>query len=403
MECPRARQDLEFIPLTHEGRPMILVRDRLGLVAEGLGFSAGLMPVLRLLDGQRSVAEVAGELTRLRGGIEVSPQNLSELLAELDGAGLLVSPRYLARKAAVADAFAAAPAREPAFAGLAYPAAPEALRRFLDDILAAAPADVSVDSASAPAAVVAPHLDPEAGRPGYAAAYAALAGRRYRRVVVLGVGHQLMDGLFCLTDKPFATPLGPVPTDGAAVAALRAAGGAAVVGDGLPHRAEHSVEFQAVFLRHVLADGFSLVPVLCGSPVGCLDGLSRPAFRRVAGPFLDALAALAAADDTLVVAGVDMCHIGLKFGHDRPAEALEAAALAHDRALLDRLCAGDPEGFWAESARVADGYNVCGLTALAALAEVLPGVRGRVLCHDLLREAPTQSAVTFAAAVFPRP
>ena len=59
---------------------------------------------------------------------------------------------------------------------------------------------------------------------------------------------------------------------------------AAVDPGDLQHRDEHSVEFQAVFLRHVLGETpFSLVPVLCGSPLGALSGnVSRAAFLELA-------------------------------------------------------------------------------------------------------------------------
>ncbi len=400
LEYPRARHDLEFIPLDHQGQRMILVRDRLELVEPGTGVRPELMPALQLLDGSRSLADLQVELTALQGGEAVTRDDLLAFLSELDAAGLLDSPRYQAKKTTAAAAFAASPVREPAFAGQAYPQDLEELAQALDDILAEAP---EVSPGKPPLAVVAPHIDPAAGRSGYAAAYAALRGTRPGRVIVLGVGHQLLQGLFCLTDKAFATPLGNIPADSAAVARLRQAK-ALVDPDDLPHRAEHSVEFQAIFLRHVLGDAaFSLVPILCGAPQGVLPEYSRQAFLEAAGPFLAALRELAAEPGTLMVAGVDFCHIGLKFGHSKPATHLEAEAMAHDRALLRCLCAGDATGFWAESARVEDGYNVCGFTALATLLESLPPGQGKVLCHDIMREPPTRSAVTFAAAAFTRP
>jgi hypothetical protein len=399
MDYPRARHDLEFIPFEHEGRAMILVRDRLELVPYGTGVPSGLLPVLALMDGARSLADLAAAITAGQGGRVVTPEDLGGLLAELEEAGLLYSPRYLEKKAALAAAFAAATVRDPAFAGQAYPDAPQALAAYLDDVLAQAPA--VLPDAGPVLAVIAPHIDPEAGRAGYAAAYGALRGRAARRVVVLGVGHQLLSGLYCLTGKTFATPLGDVPVDTAAVAGLRQAGGVCVDPAELPHRAEHSVEFQAVFLRHVLGDTpFAMVPILCGSPMGVLPEHSRRAFRHYAGPFLEALKTLVSQPETLVVAGVDFSHIGAKFGHGEPAEVLEAEAMAHDKALLDALAHGDAESFWAESARVQDAYNVCGLTALATLAEILPPTVMTVLCHDIMREEATHSAVSFAAAAF---
>ena len=396
---PRARHDLEFIPFDHEGQPTILVRDRLEIVPWGAGIPQGLLPVLALLDGRHSTAEVAAAVTEAQGGRLVTAEDVAGLVAQLDTAGLIDSPGYRERKAAIAADFAAAPRRETVFAGQAYPDTPAELAAYLDAVLAEAPAGTA--SQAPPLAIIAPHIDPEAGRAGYAAAYAAIRGCAPRRVIVLGVGHQLMTGLYSLTDKPFATPLGEVATDAAAVARLRQAAAGCLDPAELPHKAEHSIEFQAVFLRHALGETpFALVPILCGSPAGMLAEPSRPAFRDAAGPFLDALAELVREPGALVVAGVDFCHIGGKFGHAEPAEALEEAALAHDRALLDALAAGDPDAFWAESARVGDAYNVCGLTALATLAEVLPPSAMVLLGHDIMREAATLSAVTFAAATF---
>ncbi len=409
MEYPRARHDLEFIPFDHEGRNMVLVRDRLELVPHGTGVPAGLLPVLALMDGARSLAELETEITALQGGRPVSRDDILSVLGELDAAGLLDTPRYRERKEAAAAAFAAEPVRAAVFAGQAYPDTPALLSPYLDAMLDAAPPAPSTSPAGRLTAVMAPHIDPEAGKAGYGAAYAALRdavarGETPRRVVVLGVGHQIIKGLYCLTDKAFATPLGDVPADREAVAALRRAGGASVDPADLPHRSEHSVEFQAVFLRHILGDApFALVPVLCGSALGALPKHSRQAFRAYAGPFLDALRDIAADPDTLVVAGVDLFHIGPKFGHDVPAEALEAEALAHDKALLAALARGDATGFWDESARVRDAYNVCGFTALATLAEILPSVSPismTLLTHDVMREAETRSAVSFAGAVF---
>ena len=39
---PRLRMDLEFFPVQHEGRQMVLIRDQLGLVREGKAVDTGL-------------------------------------------------------------------------------------------------------------------------------------------------------------------------------------------------------------------------------------------------------------------------------------------------------------------------------------------------------------------------
>ena len=82
----------------------------------------------------------------------------------------------------------------------------------------------------------------------------------------IGVGHGLQEGLIALTEKDLETPLGTLPNDRALVSELREASGPAAAPDDFAFRGEHSVEFQAVLLRHVLGrSDVPVVPVLCGS------------------------------------------------------------------------------------------------------------------------------------------
>jgi hypothetical protein len=60
----------------------------------------------------------------------------------------------------------------------------------------------------------------------------------------------------------------------------------------------------------------------------------------------------------------------------------------------------DHEGFWKESIRVQDRYNVCGLSAMACVLEVLPPCKGKVLDYSMWHEDATRSAVSFSAVLF---
>jgi predicted class III extradiol MEMO1 family dioxygenase len=118
-------------------------------------------------------------------------------------------------------------------------------------------------------------------------------------------------------------------------------------------------------LQHLFgSDRFTIIPVLCGSILACLPEYQRSTYREKASPFLKKLKSLID-KDTLVLAGVDFSHIGLKFGHDRPADYIENQAMTHDRNLLKCLSHMDTDQFWQESIDIQDGFNVCGFPALA--------------------------------------
>jgi hypothetical protein len=216
------------------------------------------------------------------------------------------------------------------------------------------------------------------------------------------VGHHLAEHVFSVTAKHFQTPLGLVQADVRAVEGLLARHVSCIAPDDFEHCSEHSLEFQVLFIQHCLEQDVRLVPILCGSLQAALPEYSRQAFLDRAGGMLEDLRSLILDQGhrTMVVAGVDLSHIGPKFGHAGTASALKAEAERHEQALLTALCARDPEAFWRESASVRDEYNVCGFPALATLLEILPPGRGQVLDHRLWMEEATRSGVGFGAMLF---
>jgi len=397
---PPRRGDLEIIETTYQGRRALVVRDSLGLIRDPVLLQGVAIELLGMLDAPRALGELRLELVRRRGGLLEGDDGLEELVRELDSVGLLQSPAFRARKKRLLADYQKLDVREASHAGAAYPAEPDRLRAYLDSILEeTGGADSSVPVAS-PVAIVAPHIDLETARRAYARAYRALVGRQVRRVVLLGTGHTLEDGVFGLTDKDFVTPLGRVATDRAAVDRLRRAGDGCLAPSDIAHRREHSLEFELIFLQRILGPAFSLVPVLCGSVSQELARVSRAAEIPGVGGVLAAMRSLWEEDrsGTLFVAGADLSHIGPKFGHRERAVSLLPDARAHDQELLRAFTAGDASAFWAESRRVSDRYNVCGLSALAFLLEVFPGATGSLLDYDFWIEEETQSAVSFAAA-----
>lgn len=400
-EAPRIRTDLELFPIQHAGQQFILVKDHLGLVEEGKAVPLALYQLMAELDGTKTVRDLQMIFMRQRGGILVGSEEVERLLAQLDDAFLLDSRKYQQARDQVVTRFCGEKIRPNSHAGKSYPAQAPQLRERIESILAG-PSTPSVE-AEGICALVAPHIDLTVGGRVFGNAYRFLRQATPSRVVVLGVGHQLQKDLFCLTEKDFETPLGVVKNDREAVKLLRKAGQSVISENDFPHRSEHSVEFQVLFLQHLLpADSFRLVPVLCGHLMSVLSEYTRSAYLQKVGAFLSALSQLISEreEETLLIAGVDFSHIGPKFGHDRPALYMESQTESHDRNLLSALAAGDADAFWEESIRVRDQFNVCGFSAMAALLETLPQSDGKVLDYQMWHEEATRSAVSFAALAF---
>ena len=172
----------------------------------------------------------------------------------------------------------------------------------------------------------------------YAAAYRALPKDVGERTfVILGTSHYGAPDRFGLTKKPFVTPFGATVTDARLVDRLARAAGAAAHVEDYCHAVEHSIEFQVVFLQHLFGPRIRILPVLCGAFVAGPDAGQAPEAHPGVARFLDALGELAAreAERLFFVLGVDMAHVGRRYGDPLPAHAREGAwpssrpAIAH--------------------------------------------------------------------------
>jgi hypothetical protein len=363
---------VELFPTELEGRRVICLRDPAGLTDQLAFLPPPAVIILSLCDGEHDAAEVARAATqRLRTKVE--PDDVTALIDRLDEALFLDTPRFRAHEQRLLDEFRAQPLRAATHAGQSYPDAPGELAALLDGHLVAARARAGAPRADAPpVGLVAPHIDFHRGAAIYGDAYAQLVDAKLDAldlIVVLGTDHVGVRQPFSLTRKSYDTPLGATHTDAALVDGLARALGDDVFEEEFHHRQEHSIEFQAVWLKHVLGERTPpILPVLCGPLGECTPGRAPAADARVQA-FVRALHELVGDRRTLVVAGADLAHVGPRFGDDPVGVAGRAEVEAADRRALGAVDAGDAEAFWREVAAVEDRFRVCGISPIyAALA-----------------------------------
>jgi AmmeMemoRadiSam system protein B len=191
--------------------------------------------------------------------------------------------------------------RPAAVAGLFYPGNPVALRSNVELLLAACSRQLTDEPDAAhgaagrpPKAVIAPHAGYAYSGPVAASAFSALAGAAagVRRVVLLGPSHRVpLRGLGLPGVESFATPLGVVPLDLDAAAAVERLPQVAVRPDA--HEAEHSLEVELPFLQVVLG-AFELLPLVVGQAGG--DEVAEVLEQAWGG------------EDTLLVVSSDLSH-----------------------------------------------------------------------------------------------
>ena len=161
--------------------------------------------------------------------------------------------------APVSDAMRSHTIRRPAVAGVFYPEDARELHRMVQEYLGAARV-----SGAPPKAIIAPHAGFVYSGPVAGSAFAQLAALKDRitRVVMAGPSHRLpFRGIAAADADFFATPLGIVPVDRAAIASLGDL--PQVVAMAAAHAQEHSLEVHLPFLQEVLGE-FSIVPLVVG-------------------------------------------------------------------------------------------------------------------------------------------
>jgi MEMO1 family protein len=402
---PRLRR-VEVFPVEHEGQPFLALRDLAGYTQSVVMLPAALLEVVSLFDGEHDIADIQAAVMRRRGELLDSAQ-IHELAAALDTHGFLESPAFEARRARVDGEFLEGPRRPASHAGGAYPDEAGALRAMMDGFFEppAGPGAISSDGAGPQVtALVAPHIDFHRGGAAYAWGYRDLAERCEADVfVVFGTCHAGMADPFALTRKDYDTPLGPAPIDRDFVDSLARRAGQDCFASELAHRAEHSIEFQAVFLRYLFAGrrDVTVVPVLTSFVHEALVQGRRPEDEPRVARFLDALTETVTTCGRRVafVAGADLAHVGPRFGDPEPIspEALVRLA-ADDRAMLETMVAGDAAAFFDDAARDSDRRRICGLSPIWMLLQANGGRRGVLRQYGQWPDP--QAVVTFASMVF---
>jgi MEMO1 family protein len=404
MDKPRIRP-VEAFPVEHDGQTFICLRDPIGYAAEPLLLGMGAYFIVTLFDGTNDIRDVQSAFLK-RFGELLPVERIEELVAALDRSHFLDSAAFAEHVMRLGEEFRRSPERPAMLAGLCYANEPEGLRREIESFFAP-PEGPGIDEPArrdgALAGIIAPHIDPRRGAAVYAHAYGELRQHEPPElVIILGTSHYgAGPELFSATHKDYATPLGAVRTDAEFVDRLAARYHAGdLFADELLHRSEHSIEFQALFLKWAL-DGrdFAVVPILVSSFHEMVERKVSPEKDPRVGDFVEALKEQLDAErrPALILAGVDFAHVGRKFGDEFAAdEAVGERIRREDRRLIEFIERGDPEGFYADVLKDHDARRICGLAPMYTQLAILRGRSGRLLKYGIAMEPETGSAVSFA-------
>jgi AmmeMemoRadiSam system protein B len=221
---------------------------------------------------------------------------------------------------------------------------------------------------------------------------------------VLGTSHYGEPDRFGLTRKPFVTPFGEAITDVALVDELAAAAPNSVRMEDYCHAVEHSIEFQVLFLQHLYGPDIRILPVLCGSFARSIHEGGKPEANDEVSRFFGTLGNMAAREGNRLfwVLGVDMAHMGRRYGDSFLATADEGEMLAvaeRDRTRIERLNQADADGFWSLVQENRDDLKWCGSAPIYTFLKAVPQARGTLHRYQQWN-IDEQSVVSFGALGF---
>jgi len=395
-----------MLPIDKEGQRCFCLYDPTDVVEEQMVLSSAAAFVASMLDGENCVEDIQSAIRTQMGGFIIEPEQILEIVEQLDKAGFLQTENFDAIHARVSEGFHNADTRPAFLAGKSYPDDAEELRAFLDEqfLREGGPGEgphAEPEAQGALPGLIVPHIDFGRGGHTYAHGYRSLSRHsRPDTVIVFGVAHASEPVPFILSRKHYDTPLGVVKVDLDMVEEL----GQACTWDPfafeLTHRTEHSIEFQAVMLSYLYGGDVQIVPILC-SNFGEDFHSGTPSAIQPIEDFLSACNDCVRQSNkkVCVIASADLAHVGRRFGDDFDIDqdVIDSVA-SRDEEDLHHAVTMDANRFHASVMRDGNQRNVCGLNCIYSTLRSLDGVAnfGEALHYDHA-EDPAGGIVSFAS------
>lgn len=407
MEHPRIRP-VDAFPLETENGQMVGLRDPSGIAEDILILSPDVFYLLQYFDGKHDRLRLR-EQYRLIFGESLSEGQLEEIIDHLDAYSFLESPTFLKRRAEMEKSFLDAPTRPAAHAGQSYEADPQRLKAQLDGFYASETGAGTPQSNGNPTHIkgfLAPHVDIRAGGACYSHAYRALAESDGADCfVILGTGHSGLMDLYSTLAKDFETPLGVVKHDAEFIKLLEQNYPDIARSEVLPHKTEHVIEFQLVFLQHLYAmkRAFTFVPLLCSFSYHMLKDSRLAREKSIVENFSEALRKTISmyGKRVCLVGSVDFSHVGPRYGDENsPDKAFFEEVSRFDNSLLKHIETLNAQAFCDTVAEHEDRYRVCGFSSIYTLLNAIEAKEGKLLDYANTEVDTQKSRVTFASVTF---
>lgn len=376
---------------------MYLLRDPEGISERSLAVSRDVLFILSLMDGTKSIEALQEEYERAFVN-RIQVEQIQSIVEGMDDNLFLQNERFQTHLLGLVESYGSLPCRPSFLAGKSFPAEEDSLRTVLSGFLGCR------DGVEAPGrinGILAPHIDYGRGQKVYSEVYRYLPYMEHDLIVIFGTCHGYAPGLWNISLKDFATPLGTVKN-------VRGMGDLIRDHDVLgkyvfewAHRNEHSIELQLPIIQYLVGNReIEILPILNGSMHRFISGertIDDGELAELTGSLKDVLEQYG--KSYLVIAAADLAHIGAQFGDQFTLDAsiLEQSKKS-DQRILEQIGKSDAHGFFQAIKEEGDSRRICGLTPIFSQLSLLPASKARLVGYDQWSDG--ASSVSFAGAVF---
>ncbi len=371
MERPRVRY-LEVQPYGDK----FLITDPFG-VSQPLLITPELLLIMSLLDGSRDPSEVKAEFFK-RTGTLLTQEDYEKVVKMLDENYLLLNSRFRSKLESIKKSMLKEGVKKPFHAGEAYPDDPKKLREFLNSSL-------ERTRKENPIGILVPHMDMRVALSTYGKVYSRV-GENPETVLILGVSHYFHQTPFSVCPLDLETPLGTLSVDREAIEKLNSMFDYDLFEDILSYQKEHSIEFQAVFVKHLFPEA-KVIPAIVSFG-------NENSLKEIA----DKLAKAVDRKKLLVISSVDMSHVGRKFG-----DSTSYDPSPRDKEYMKLLENLDSEGSFRLLQSDNNRTRIDGQFTNFVFVELLKRLgssKGKIIDYQIYHEDLTDSKVSYAGMTF---
>lgn len=399
---PKLRNDIvfDFVEDEVNGKHIVLF-DPSGYADRPVYLPGFFLDMLKLLNGELSLKELNKTVSETLN-LDFDDSFFLELFKHLDEYCFLETPRFNWRKYDI-DKYLESPKRNYICGGSTYPLEYDKLKESLGKLL---DCNEQTNSNQNAKAIIVPHIDFNIGvqaNSTYSTAYNAIKNTDADLFVIFGTSHYGNSDLFMLTKKDFETPLGLVENDKELISFMQRDRMPRITIDDLSHRNEHSIELQAVILKHLFGKRkFKILPVLCGSFHNFIRDNTLPNSEQKFVVFIDKLkqGIESLGRKAVFIASADFAHIGRKFGDNFDAAPMLDIVRNEDLDLINQLENCNQDAFFKLVTEAKDKRKICGLSPIYAMLHTVKPGKGHFLKYEQWNEIETKSAVSFASLSF---